>query len=70
MKDALDAQSRAEEQRQYEAARLVRAPQPPLQGALRDVAQGERGRQEEEGAPEPGAPDEGGRETSASPAEP
>ncbi len=70
MKDALDAQGRAEEQRQHEAARLVDAPQRPRQGALRDGAQGERYRQEEEGATEVGAPDERGRETSASPAAP
>ena len=70
MKDALDAQGRAEEQRQHEAARLVRTPQPPLQGALRNVAQGKCGRQEEEGASEVGAPDEGGREASASPVVP
>ena len=66
VKDALDSEGRAEEQRQREAPRFVRAPQRPLQSALRDAAQGERGRQEEEGAPEVGAPDQAGRETCAS----
>ncbi|WP_437817514.1 hypothetical protein [Sorangium sp. So ce1078] len=51
VKNALDAQGRAEEQRQHEAPRLVRASQRPGQRALRDAAQGERGRQQEEGAP-------------------
>ncbi|MFT3766202.1 MAG: hypothetical protein QM820_11920 [Minicystis sp.] len=66
VKDALDAQDRAEEQRQREAPRLVRASQRSGQRALGDAAQGERGRQEEEGTPEVGAPDEVGRETCAS----
>ena len=61
VEDALDAQGRAEEQRQREAPRLVGAAQRLGQRPLRDAAQGERGRQEEEGAPEVGAPDQVGR---------
>lgn len=66
MKDELDAQGRAEEQRHDRAPPLVRASQRPLQRALCDAAQGERGRQQEEGAPEVGAPDEEGRATCTS----
>ena len=70
MEDALDAQGCAEEERQHEAARLVGAAHRLAERALRDGGQGESRWQQEEGAPEVGAPDEGGRETSASPAAP
>ena len=70
VEDTLDPQGCAEEQRQREAPRLLFASQRLLQGALRDATQGDRGRQEEEGAPEVRAPDEEGREPSASPAPP
>ena len=68
-KDAFDAQRGAEEQRQRETTRLVRAPQHLAQRAFGDAAQGERGGQEEEGAPEMGAPKDKGRAPSASPAD-